>query len=232
MLIILFLILLIVGLIIAGTCYGHLVSTYKKYSVEQTGLNVTAFNFLKNQIKLLGLKTTLALTDGELTDAYLFKKDIIVLSEGVANDKSIASLSVATHELGHALQKKDKSIYLRLHTFFTIVGKIANFLLPIALVTCLILLFFEQVSSYALIIFYVSIGLWFLSLLFKIFLIPLELDASKRAYNILSQNEFLTKPELRQAKKVLNAAALTYVGSLFAGLYKLIYNIKKLFRRD
>lgn len=232
MLVIIFSIILVIGLIIAGTCYGHFIKTYKKYSVEQSSLNITAQNYLQNLILSCGLKTKIALTDGELDDAYLFEKDIIVLSEKVAIDKSIASISVASHELGHALQKKDKSLLLKLHKIFSLIGKIANFLLPIALVTCLIFLLFEQVASYAILIFYISIGLWILSLLFKIILIPLELDASKRAYNILSQNKFLTKQELKQAKKILNSAALTYVGSLFAGLYKLIYNIKKSFRRD
>lgn len=232
MLILIFSIILVVGLIIAGSCYGYLKKTYNKYSQEEANINTNAYNFIRACIDHYGLKTKVALIQGELTDAYLIKKDIIVLSEKVANGKSVADISVASHELGHAMQKNDNSAWLAVDLLFSVLSKIANFLLPIALITALILLFIESVSYVAPILFYIAIGLWFTMLLFKIVAIPLELDASKRAYKILKENNIFDKDELKATKEVLNAAALTYVGSLFANLYKIVYKIKLLFRRD
>ena len=232
MLILIFSIILVVGLIIAGSCYGYFISTYNKYSQEEADVNTNAFNFVKACVEYYGLKTKVMLTEGELTDAYLTKSDIIVLSKKVADGRSVADISVACHELGHAMQKNDDSAWLAVDLLFSVLSKIANFFLPIALITALVLVFIESVSFVAPILFYIAIGLWFLTLIFKIVAIPLELDASKRAYKVLKENKIFSNEELKATKIVLNAAALTYVGSLFANLYKFIYKIKSLFRRD
>ncbi len=232
MLILIFSIILVVGLLIAGSCYGNLVSLYKKYSQTDASINKDAITFVSACIKFFKLNTKIALTEGEFQDAYLVNKDMIVLTKQVASGKSVADIAVASHELGHALQKKEKSGWLVVDLIFKTIGKIANFLLPIALITALVFLFFEDLSMYSPIIFYISIGLWFLTILMKIAVIPLELDASKKAYKILSENKLFSREELKQTKQVLNAAALTYVGSIFFGLYKLIRKIQYSFRRD
>ena len=92
-------------------------------------------------------------------------------------------------------------------------------------------LFFEELESFVPMVFYISVGLWLTTIIFKIITIPLELDASKRAYKILSENKLVTKQELKQTKEILNAAALTYVGSLFSGIYKILISLKRSFRR-
>lgn len=232
MLILIFSIILVVGLVIAGSCYGYLLSTYNKYSQENADIDSNAYDFVKACISYYGLKTKVVLIEGELTDAYLIKSDVIALSQKVADGKSVADISVACHELGHAMQKHDESAWLAIDILFSALSKMANFLLPIALITSLVLVFIESVSFVAPIVFYVAIGLWFLTLMFKIVVIPLELDASKRAYKVLKDNNIFSSEELKATKKVLNAAALTYVGSLFANLYKFVCKIKSLFRRD
>lgn len=225
-------IFLVTGLIIAGSCYGNLVSTYKKYSQTDASINTTALNFVSACIEHFHLSSKIALVEGEFTDAYLVKRDIIALSKNTAEGKSVADISIAGHELGHALQKRDKSAIFVVDMMLKVVSKIANILFPIALAVALVFLFFENLTGYSLIVLYVALGLWALTFLMKILNIPLELDASKRAYKILSENKLFTKQELKQTKKVLNAAALTYVGALFIGLYKFIRKIQNSFRRD
>ncbi len=225
-------IFLVTGLIIAGSCYGNLVSTYKKYSQTDASINTTALNFVSACIEHFHLSSKIALVEGEFTDAYLVKRDIIALSKNTAEGKSVADISIAGHELGHALQKRDKSAIFVIDMILKVVSKIASILFPIALAVALVFLFFENLAGYSLIVLYVALGLWALTFLMKILNIPLELDASKRAYKILSENKLFTKQELKQTKKVLNAAALTYVGALFIGLYKFIRKIQNSFRRD
>lgn len=209
-----------------------MVSVYKKYSTTPASINVDGLSFVSACINHFKLNTKVSLTEGEFTDAYLTKRDVILLTKQVATGKTVADISVAGHELGHALQKKDKSKLLKLNIFLKWVGKIANFFLPIALLSAIAFLFLENLSTYSSIMFYVFVGLWALTMLIKIAVIPLELDASKRAYKVLSDNKLLTKEELKQTKEVLNAAALTYVGSLFFGLYKIVRKIQLSFRRD
>lgn len=232
MLILVCLIFLVVGLFIAGSSYGHLVSVYKKYSQQNASMNVNGLNFVSACIDHFKLNTKISIMDGEFDDAYLTKRDIILLTKQVATGKTVADISIAGHELGHALQKKDSSGLFKLNSFFKYLNNLINFLLPIAFLTAIAFLFVSSLREYSTIVFYVLLGLWLLTVIIKIAVIPLELDASKRAYKILSDNKFLTKDELKQTKQVLNAAALTYVGSLFFGLYKLIKKIQLSFRRN
>ncbi|MBQ0017528.1 MAG: zinc metallopeptidase, partial [Clostridiales bacterium] len=219
------------GVIIAGTSYRHLIKTYNKYSKIESFENYTAFDFCALVINKYNLNTKLALTEGKLTDAYLIKKDTIVLSEDVAMGKSVADISVACHEVGHALQKKQKSSLLAFQLFLGFFNRIANSLFPLVFLTALVFVFIPSVSGYAPILFYVGVGMWLLTVLFRIVLIPVEVDASKRAYKILKDFNIFEKEELKMAKKVLTAAGMTYVGGLFINLYKLLFGIKKSFRR-
>lgn len=224
--------LVIVGLIIAGSCYGHLLSTYKKYSQVPAQIGCNALNLVSACLDHYNLDTKIALIDGEFTDAYSGKKDIILLTKTTAYGKSVADISIASHEFGHALQKNEKSTIYVVDMLFRTISKIANFFLPITLLCTLVFLFFEGLKAYSLTMVYVSAGLWLVTFLLKILTIPLELDASKKAYNVLKENKIFTKEELKQTKKMLNAAALTYVGALFIGLYKIIKKIQNSFRRD
>ena len=232
MLVLVIAIILLIGLFIAGSSYGNLISQYNKYSKVESGLNCNAYSFICACVEYYGLKTRVMVTKGELNDAYLIKKDIIVLSENVANGTSVADISIACHELGHAMQKNEKSGLYALDRVFSFLSKIANFFLPLCLIASFVFIFIGELSYLSPILFYVGAGLWIIIFVFKVLLIPLELDASKRAYNVLSENKIFNKKELKGTKKVLNAAAWTYVGAIFAGLYKLLYRIRRSFSRD
>lgn len=225
-------IVVVIGLVVAGSCYGNLLSTYKKYSQVPAQIDCNALNFVSACIDEFKLDTKIAIIDGEFTDAYVIKKDIIALSKTTAYGKSVADISIAGHELGHALQKSEKSSVYVVQMLFRTISKIATFFLPITLICALVFLFVEGLKDYSLIMLYVSAGLWLITFLLKLLTIPLELDASKRAYKILKENKLFTKEELKQTKQMLNAAALTYVGALFIGLYKIIKKIQNSFRRD
>lgn len=224
--------LIMFGLIIAGSCYGYLVSTYKKYSQQQAQVDAPAIAIISASIDYYKFNTKITLTDGFLTDFYVPKRDVIALSHDVAYSKSVADISVACHEFGHCLQKHDNSGLLKFSIFLNFLNKLASFFLPIVAITCIIFVFMSDLAYLAPTLFYASLALWGLTWLSRLISIPVELDASKRAYNMLSQNKILTKQELKMTKKILNAAALTYVGGLFKNLYKFYWTIKKSFRRD
>ena len=231
MLILIFIIILVIGIVIAASSYSNLLKVYNKYSDNPSSVDTNSLNFISACIRHYQLDTKIAVIDGELSDAYSTKRDIIFLSKDVANGTSVADISVATHELGHALQKKDKSSILAVDYLFGLLNRFANFMLPVALLCCVAFLFFEELAEFVPLIFYISVGLWFLTILFKIITIPLELDASKRAYKVLADNKLVSEQELKQTREILNAAALTYIGSLFSGAYKILISLKRSFRR-
>lgn len=221
-----------VGLLIAATAYRRLVRIYKKYSQFETELGITGLNFAANCINYYKLDCKISLTDAELEDGYSMKHKVVVLSKKVAYGKSVADVSITAHEIGHAIQHKNKSAWLLVDMVFAQINRFANSVLPIALLTALVMILFPKGYDVGIIIMYSSIGLWIFTLLFRIITIPMELNASKIAYEILSENRICNKQELKQISKILNAAALTYVASLFINLYKFFRVIFNSFRRD
>lgn len=156
-------------------------------------------------------------TPGNLTDHYSPKEKVLRLSDATFASPSIAAIGVAAHEAGHAVQ--DATGYLP--------NKIRAALVPAAQIgssagpyLALIGLFFQ--SSTGDILFNIGIILYFFALLFYLVTLPVEFDASRRAIASLDQSGMLSADELKGAKKVLNAAALTYVASALTAVMSLL----------
>ena len=92
-------------------------------------------------------------------------------------------------------------------------------------------MFFDKYFYAGVTCLLVVIGIWILSVITRCVTIPMEYEASKIAYNILKDNHILTRSELKITKKILNAAALTYVGALFINILNILRSIKYSFRR-
>ncbi len=197
----LYLILVVPALMLALFAQGYVKSTFNKYSKISTAYtsNTLVENMLKkNEIYDVSIVSGM----GYLSDHYDTRKKIISLSEPVYNSKSIASLGVACHEAGHALQYKYGYFPIKLRSFiFPIVNFASGAALPIALLG---LLFSNLLVKVGVILFASTV-------LFQVLLLPIEFDASKRAVKELDIS--LNDEELKGVKKVLTAAALTYVAS-------------------
>ncbi len=147
-------------------------------------------------------------TNGYLTDHYDPKRKVIRLSHNVYQSDSVASIAIAAHECGHALQDKEGYFFLRLRSF---IYPIVNIATSISYYIILIGFLFE-----ALDLVYIGIALTALGLLFQIITLPVEFNASKRAGKEIDSLKLANKEEKSGVKKVLVSAALTYVAGVLA----------------
>ncbi|MDZ7834734.1 MAG: zinc metallopeptidase [Alkalibacterium sp.] len=203
-------ILIIIGLIISGLASMYVQSTYSKYSDVKSDRGYTASDVCRQILNASNLQNVrLEGIRGNLTDHYNAQDNVLRLSDSTRNSTSVAAIGVAAHEAGHALQDRDNYGPLRLRAALVPVtnfGQTAAF--PI-----LILGMFMGGEG---VLINIGIMLFSLTLLFQLVTLPVEFDASKRAIRILEEQNLLTREEIPQAKKVLNAAALTYIAAAIA----------------
>jgi len=158
-----------------------------------------------------------------LDDCYDPRHKVIKISEQNFNNASIAGISVAAHEVGHAMQDHEKSFLFRLRiAIVPFVNLISKAYIPLILVGS-ILSFTFMIPAVGYWICWASVIAYGASLLFYLITLPLEFNASKRALTMLKETGIFTNTELKYAKEVLNAAAQTYIA---ASLTQLIYFLR------
>lgn len=153
-------------------------------------------------------------TGGNLTDHYDSSRKVIRLSKDIYDNESIASLAVAAHECGHAIQDKDGYFFMRLRSFIYPIVRIGTMF-------SYLVIFIGAVAE-AMNIIYLGIALVALGLIFQLVTLPVEFDASKRALIELKKLGLVTDDELDGAKKMLTSAALTYVAGVLASALELL----------
>lgn len=222
--------LLLIGMLIAGTAYSRTVRIIDKYSNLPSKLGCKAIDFAQVCSNSFDLNLKFALTDKKLENAYVTNKNVIILDKNIAYSNSVSAISIVAHEVGHAIQDKNGKFLLKLDLFMKSVFKVLKFLAIPIIIAGIVMLFFESYFLYGEILLLVAVGIWIFSLLTRIITIPMEYEASKIAYDILKDNRLLTRAELKITKKILRAAALTYVGALFVNLLNFFRAIKRSFR--
>ena len=213
-------IILLPGLILAMYAQHKVSSTYSKYRKVMSQKQVTASDFLRSLLPTCDLgHITVKKVSGELTDYYDPRKEEICLSSGVYDSQSVASLGIACHELGHALQKKEKYLPYQIRHFLVPVTNIASTLLwPLVVIGLILNIGATDGSLIGNIFLWSGIGFFSLAVIFNLATLPVEFNASKRAVSILQSTGTLNDEELEQTKEVLNAAALTYVAALVVSI--------------
>ena len=189
---------------------------YRKYLNVGNQSNLTGGQFAQIATEQLGLNIQLGVADGELIDAYAYNKRMLIMSREVCNSASLASLTIVAHELGHALQHDKNDPMFGLSTIWSKINRFTKKLFVPALIAGLVLLFFNP--SLATTLLWTSLGIFAFNIADKIITIPVEYDASKRALWYLKEYHYLSPSEVRNAKKLLNIAAQTYIASLFDGI--------------
>ena len=152
---------------------------------------------------------------GELTDHYDPSKEVLNLSDGVYSSNSIAAMGIAAHEAGHAMQKLENYAPLNLRSAIVPAVNICSSLSTPMFILGLIFAWQPLV--------YIGIGLFAASTVFALVTLPVEVDASKRAIQMLSEGGYISgAEEERNVRKVLSAAALTYVAAAVTSLLSLL----------
>ena len=193
--------------IFALICQMKVKSNFNKYSRVRNSRGMTGADAAYSLLQLNGITDVrIKRISGNLTDHYSPKTKEICLSENVFDSQSIAAIGVACHEAGHACQHAQEYFPLKIRNAvipITNIGSMAG--IPLALLG--IFFAFEP-------LIYVGIALYGAVALFQLITLPVEFNASRRALNVIKENGFLVAEEYNGAKKVLTAAALTYVAAL------------------
>ena len=194
--------------------------TYRKYEKQINSRGLTGADAARRVLDANGLRgVPVECISGELSDHYDPQANVIRLSEGVWGSASTAAVGVACHEVGHAIQTAED--YLP--------GKIRQAIIPatnfgskLSIPLLLLGLFLCSYSPKFLYLAYAGVALYALVALFQIVTLPTEFDASRRALRTIEGMGLLEGEELTGAKKVLSAAALTYVAALATTLLQLL----------
>lgn len=203
------------GLLLGLWAQYRVKSSFEKYSRVHSRLGVQAEDVSRRLLDASGnTGVTITGTSGSLTDHYDPASNTLRLSQSVLGNTSIAAIGVAAHECGHAMQQHDGYLPLKLRTAIVPVVNIGSSLyFPIFMAG--ILFSWEPLV-------HVGILCFALSLVFSLVTLPVEFDASRRAIAMLQSGGYLNDSELDGARKVLNAAAMTYVAAVVSSLLQLL----------
>ncbi|MBR2500652.1 MAG: zinc metallopeptidase [Clostridia bacterium] len=189
--------------------------TFNKYSNVFSSRSVTATDVTRRILDSAGLKDIrIERIAGSLTDHFDPRAKVIRLSDTVANSTSVAAIGVAAHEAGHAIQHGRGYLPIKIRNAFVPVANIGS-KLSMPLILLGFILSFEPLVLFGIILFSAIV-------LFQLITLPVEFNASRRAGNLLYDMGILTKEECGGAKKVLSAAAMTYVASALVAIMQLV----------
>ena len=221
--------IIIPGVIIASIAQMKINTAYANYSKIANSKGLKGVDVAKSLLRIAGISDVqVEMVGGRLTDHYDPTKKVVRLSQDNYSGNSIASLSVAAHEVGHAIQHHYGYFPL---TFRSTIAPIASFSSKFSWILITIGLIFGFMSS-STILLKIGIILFTAVVIFQIVTLPVEFNASKRALEMLEEYSFLEKNEINGSRKVLGAAALTYVAAAVVGMLQLLRLIVILNRRD
>lgn len=187
---------------------------YSKYSKVNNGKGITGVEVAQAILKANGMDNVYVVeTRGYLSDHFDPGQNVVRLSHDVFHGTSLSSAAIAAHEVGHAIQYKEGNFFMKLRRFiFPVVNLCSKF----GYLAIFIGLIFGSLD-----LFYIGIVMLFAILFFQLVTLPVEFDASRRALVNLEKYNLLLKDERTGARKVLSAAALTYVASLVTTLLEI-----------
>ncbi|MEQ7090880.1 zinc metallopeptidase [Enterococcus gallinarum] len=208
-------ILVIIGMVISMAASAYVKSTFSKYDKISSRNNITGTKAAQYILESQGINNVgVQAIAGDLTDNYNSGNKMLSLSQATAQSTSVAAIGVAAHECGHAVQDAKGYLPLRIRHATVPVANIGSAVsIPLILIGVLLR------GS-----FLINLGILAFSLafIFQLVTLPVEFDASRRALRILADGGLLTEEEVPQARKVLFAAALTYVAAAVATLLQLL----------
>ncbi len=211
-----YIILVMPAIIFAMWAQSKVKSTFKKYSTVRTGVSMTGFEAARRILDANGLRhVQIQRVSGNLTDHYDPRSNIIRLSDSVYGESTVAAIGVAAHEVGHAIQYAKGYAPIKLRAAIIPISQIGSTLAFPMIILGLFLPMFEILIPLGVLLF-ASVTV------FQLVTLPVEFDASRRAVAALEIGGAVTNEEIGGVKKVLNAAALTYVAALAVSLANLL----------
>jgi uncharacterized protein len=212
-----YLLFLLPGMLLMMWAQFHIKATYAKYAQVESSLGMTGAEVAETILKEMGIhNVAVEATPGELTDHYDPTAKAVRLSEVVYGSRSLSAAAVAAHECGHVLQDIRGYKPMNMRAALVPVANFGSNISPWLIMGGFMLTAMGSIST-----IFINVGIALFSgvVLFHLVTLPVEFDASSRALRLVNELGILQGEENRAAKKVLNAAALTYVATaLYAAL--------------
>ncbi|MCE5236107.1 MAG: zinc metallopeptidase [Clostridiaceae bacterium] len=201
---------MILGMIAQARVSG----AFKKFSQLPAASGLRAEEVAQRLLDDAGSRVQINSVQGSLTDHYNPKTQTVGLSTAVYGQSSVAALAVAAHEIGHVMQHEEGYAPIKLRNAVLPVARFGSFAGPLIVIAGA----FMQAFGLAMIGVYVYAGV----LLFQLVTLPVELNASTRAMEMLSAGGYISREETAGVRRVLNAAAMTYVVAVLSALVTLL----------
>ena len=218
-----YLIYILPGIILAFYAQAKISSAYEKYNKIASSTNLSGAEVARQILDRNGLNNVnINLVNGKLSDHYDPRDKTLNLSREVYYKNSIASVSIAAHEVGHAIQDSVEYAPLRIRAALVPLANLGTQLS-----------FFLIILGFFFSVFFTKLGiaLFFFAVLFQIVTLPVEFNASNRAKKELA-NGIISEEDLSGTREVLNAAALTYVASTIVAIGQFLRLLSIFGRRD
>lgn len=209
-------ILVLVGAVLSLLASAKVNSTFNKYKRIRSASGMTGAEAAERILHQNGIYDVgIEHISGNLTDHYDPRSKMLRLSDATYSSTSVAAIGVAAHECGHALQHKEEYGPLKIRTAIVPAANIGS-KLGIPIIILGVILSYNS--------FLINIGIWVFSLavLFQLVTLPVEFNASSRALEMVEQYGILGNEEVVHTKKVLSAAAMTYVAAAAASILQLL----------
>ncbi len=219
-----YVILVLPVLILSIVASARVNSSFKKYSQVLSARRITGAQAAFEVLRYYGITNVqIERVSGNLTDHYDPRTNVIRLSDSVYNSTSVAAIGVACHEAGHAAQYAQSYVPIKIRNFILPVANLGSKLgFPLAILG--FFLGFEPLAMF-------GVAFFAFAVLFQLVTLPVEFNASKRALSVISEVDILGEEEKKGAKKVLTAAAMTYVAALAVSVANLLRLILMVNRR-
>lgn len=210
-----YILLVLPALLISLICQANIKSTYKRCDRILNSRGLTGAAAAQAVLSYYGIyNVSINCINGKLTDHYDPRTNCINLSTKVYNGTSVAAVGIACHEAGHAAQHAENYAPIRVRNSILPIANIGSYA---GIILCLI----GYMLGFGLLA-YVGIGLFSFVFLFQLVTLPVEFNASHRALSVIDEVGLLTHEERNGARKVLAAAAMTYVAATLVALANLI----------
>ena len=210
-------VILIISIIIALVAQVKVNNAYEEYKEVPSSLDMTGAELAEKLSEQNNLGLIIRQCQGKLTDHYDPTDKSINISEGNYNNKSIASQAIVAHEFGHAMQDAENYAPLKIRQFVVKASNlVSRMLMPLLIIGILLQLFLFSIAGG--IIIYVSVAIYAVAVIANLVTLPVEINASSRAKDMLLKIGSTSMEEIKGTDKVLNAAALTYLAALMVSL--------------
>lgn len=216
--------LVLIGAILCIWASSRVNSTYRKFAKVRSYSGMTGAEAARRILQMSGIADVqVRHVAGELTDHYDPTRKVLNLSDSVYGSQSVAAIGVAAHECGHALQHRDGYLPLKIRSALVPAANIGSRLgLPIVILGLVLGFGFELPGGGYFSLAQIGVWVFALAVLFQIVTLPVEFDASGRALAMLGDYGMMNQEEVKNCKKVLSAAALTYVAAAASSILQLL----------